>query len=72
MLGKAYLEAGRPRDAERAYREDLDKFRENGWSLHGLAASLRAQGRQEEAAAVERRFRAAWADADIALSGSGF
>lgn len=72
VLGRAYLEAGRPSDAERASREDLDRFRENGWSLYGLALSLRAQERQEEAREVEQRFRAAWVDADIALSRSRF
>ena len=72
VLGRAYLEAGRPSDAERAYREDLDRFRENGWSLYGLALSLRAQERQEEAREVEQRFLAAWVDADIVLSKSSF
>ena len=72
VLGRAYQEAGRAADAERAYREDLDKFRENGWSLRGLASSLKAQGRDREAREVEERFRAAWAGADVQLRGSSF
>ena len=71
-LGRAYLEAGRPADAERVYREDLARFPENGWSLFGLARSLEAQGRPAEAAAVTARFRAAWADADVTLEASRF
>lgn len=72
VLGRAYMEAGRAVDAERVYREDLDKFRENGWSLRGLALSLEAQGREAEAREVEERFRVAWAGADIQLPGSSF
>lgn len=63
-LGAVLLVAGRPRDAERAFREDLAKFPENGWSLRGLAAALRAQGKAAEAADVESRFQKAWATAD--------
>jgi Flp pilus assembly protein TadD len=64
-LGAVLLAAGRARDAERAFREELGKFPENGWSLRGWAASLRAQGKSAEAAGVEARFRKAWATADI-------
>ena len=45
ILGAVLLEAGRPAEAEGVYREDLKRFRENGWSLFGLAQSLRAQHR---------------------------
>ena len=33
------------KEAERAYRGDLVRFPNNGWSLHGLELSLRAQNR---------------------------
>lgn len=69
-LGAALLKAGRPRDAEAAYREDLARNPDNGWSLCGLEQSLRAQGREEEAAAAHERFERAWARADVQLSGS--
>jgi tetratricopeptide (TPR) repeat protein len=69
-LGAILLEAGRAQDAERAYREDLGRNPENGWSLYGLAQSLRAQGRNEEAAAVEQRFQRAWRYADVKLTSS--
>lgn len=64
-LGVVLLRAGRHAEAERAFREDLDRFPENGWSLHGLAAALRAQGRTAEADAVQKRFEAAWSTADV-------
>jgi len=71
-LGRALLEAGRPADAERAYGADLDRFRENGWSLFGLATALEAQEKSAEAEAVWARFRDAWADADVELAASRF
>lgn len=71
-LGAALLKAGRPADAEAVYREDLKRFPENGWSLFGLAAALRAQGKSAEAAAVDQRFSTAWSAADIKLPASRF
>jgi len=68
-LGAVLLAAGRPKEAEKAFREDLVQRPENGWSLHGLAQSLTAQGRAREAAKVEERFRAAWKTADVQLAG---
>ncbi|HEX2165935.1 MAG TPA: hypothetical protein VHG09_01735 [Longimicrobiales bacterium] len=56
-LGRVLLDAGRAAEAETAFREDLDRFPENGWSLEGLSRSLEAQGRAEEAAGVRNRFR---------------
>lgn len=71
-LGAALLKAGRNGEAENVYREDLKRFPENGWSLYGLAAALRAQGKTVEAAAVEKRFQKAWANADVTLTASRF
>jgi len=71
-LGRALLEAGRAREAEGAYRADLDKFPENGWSLLGLTLSLEAQGKEAEAASVRVRFERAWASADVRPTGSRF
>jgi tetratricopeptide (TPR) repeat protein len=71
-LGRALLEGGRPAEAEAAYRGDLKKFPENGWSLFGLAQSLRAQNKAREAAEVEARFQRAWSGADVKLIGSRF
>ncbi len=65
QLGAALLRVGRAREAERAFREDLTRHPENGWSLAGLVASLRAQGKRANAAAVNVRFKRAWATADF-------
>ena len=71
-LGRALLEAGQPAEAEVAYREDLTRFPENGWSLFGLATALDAQGKTTDAQAVWRRFEAAWGMADVELDASRF
>jgi len=57
-LGSALLRAGRPADAERAFREDLRRNPRNPRSLYGLAAALRAQ--KEEDAAVLAEFNRGW------------
>ena len=57
ILGAILLEAGRPADAEAVYREDLKRFRENGWSLFGLAKSLEAQQQVERGARGEAAIR---------------
>jgi tetratricopeptide (TPR) repeat protein len=67
-LGIVLLQAGRAADAERVYREDLARFPENVWSLHGLAASLRAQGRTADADAIGPRISALGSDAGIEAS----
>jgi tetratricopeptide (TPR) repeat protein len=68
-LGAILLAAGRHAAAETAFRQDLDRFPDNGWSLHGLALALRAQGRDADADAAMQRFTTSWASADIQLPG---
>jgi tetratricopeptide (TPR) repeat protein len=70
QLGAVLLEAGRAKEAETVYRNDLLRHPENGWSLFGLAEALHAQGNSGEAAAVEARFKKAWAEADVTLKPS--
>jgi tetratricopeptide (TPR) repeat protein len=72
LLGAALLRAGNAREAERVYRKDLKENPANGWSLHGLAAALRAGGKTADADATERAFKAAWAHADVTLAASAF
>ncbi len=67
-LGAILLAAGRPVRAEKVYREDLVRRPENGWSLHGLAESLRAQGKAKAADAAEKRFKKAWQTADVKVA----
>lgn len=56
VLGAALLAANLPAEAEATYRQDLARFRENGWSLFGLWQSLVAQRRLDEAREVRSRF----------------
>jgi tetratricopeptide (TPR) repeat protein len=72
LLGAELLAAGKAVEAEAVYRDDLQRHPDNGWALFGLGKALRAQERNEEAAAVETRFSAAWKDADITLTASAF
>ncbi len=71
-LGAVLLEAGRPVEAEVVYWQDLKKNRDNGFALYGVWQALKAQGRTDEAAEVEARFKKAWADADVTLASSRF
>ena len=71
-MGAVLLAAGRVKEAEQVYRDDLGKHPRNGWSLFGLAECLRVQQNDEETAAVEVEFRKAWARADITLEASQF
>jgi tetratricopeptide (TPR) repeat protein len=66
-LGAVLFQAGRPDEAEAVFWEDLRKNPGTGWSLHGLMLALRAQGKTDEAAAVEQRFKKAWELADHPL-----
>ncbi|MBS0580429.1 MAG: hypothetical protein JSR36_14330 [Proteobacteria bacterium] len=72
LLGAQLLIAGRAREAEQVYREDLRRNPANGWSLYGLAAALARQGRSAEAARVRHQQQRAWQHADVALPGSAF
>lgn len=65
--GAMLLEARRWTEAERAFREDLAMYPENGWSLFGLTRSLRGQDRESDARRVESRFKRAWLHADTAI-----
>ena len=70
VLGATLMDAGRYAQAEAFYREDLKRHPENGWSLFGLAQSLRKQKKNAEAAAVTSRFNTVWQYADIKLTAS--
>lgn len=66
-LGVLLLQAGRPAEAEQVFREDLNRFPENGWSLHGLARAVAAQGRGAEASEIMNRFNTIWSSADVRI-----
>jgi tetratricopeptide (TPR) repeat protein len=69
-LGAVLLKAGQPAEAEAVYREELRRNPANGWSLTGLAQSLRAQQRATDLQTVEQQLAAAWQHADVKLAGS--
>ncbi len=71
-LGAALLEANRPADAERVYRDSLVPHPRNGWSLYGLEQALRAQGRTYEANQARAEFQSDWARADVMIRSSRF
>jgi tetratricopeptide (TPR) repeat protein len=69
-LGAMLLNDGQPAEAEKVYREDLRQWPDNGWSLHGLTASLTAQGKKDEAEKVRARFNEVWKRADVKIPSS--
>jgi tetratricopeptide (TPR) repeat protein len=71
-LGAVLLQDGRAAEAEAVYRKDLEQYPKNGWSLFGLAQSLRAQDKAQEAQWAETGFANAWAKADVKLVASRF
>ncbi len=71
-LGAVLIEAARYPEAEVVYREDLEAFPRNGWSLYGMGQALRGQGKSQEARRVEKLFEEAWQWSDIALPASRF
>jgi len=72
MLGAALLKGNRAAEAEAVYQADLKQYPQNGWSLLGLAQSLKAQGKDQEAAEAQKMFEAAWQFADVTLTSSRF
>jgi hypothetical protein len=67
-LGAALLRAGQPAEAEVVFREGIRRSPKNGRMLFGLMESLRAQGKNEQAAWVQKEFEAAWSKADVKLT----
>jgi tetratricopeptide (TPR) repeat protein len=70
-LGAVLMKAGRYADAEQVYRDDLARLPDNGWSLFGLAESLRQQQKnQDELAALDAKFQKTWAQSDTKITTS--
>lgn len=69
-LGVVYLKAGRFKEAESVYRNDLEKWPNNGWSLYGLSQALAEQGRTSEASAAMNQHLVSWKDADAPIATS--
>ncbi len=66
-LGGELLRAGRFKEAEVAFRADLERNPRNGRSLFGVWKSLDAQKKRAEAEAARKEFEAAWKNADVTL-----
>jgi hypothetical protein len=71
-LGAFRFHDGQHAEAEAVCREDLRRWPDNGWSLHGLSASLEAQGKKTGAANVRTRFDEIWKHADVVITSSCF
>ncbi|HSJ12768.1 MAG TPA: hypothetical protein VK939_00040 [Longimicrobiales bacterium] len=67
-LGAVLLTQGRGAEAEQVFLRDLERFPENTWSLHGLQASLRAQGRTADADAINARIAKLGGDVQLTTS----
>jgi len=70
-LGAVLMKQQRFAEAERVYREDLARLPENGWSLLGLAESLRKQRKNaDEVVQTQAKFKQVWAKADLTITTS--
>ncbi len=70
-LGAVLMKQQRFTEAERVYRDDLARLPANGWSLLGLAESLRKQMKNaDEAARTQAKFENIWAKADLPITSS--
>ena len=70
-LGAVLMKQQRFSDGEQVYRDDLARLPGNGWSLLGLAESLRAQKKNpEEIAKTKAKFEKVWAKADLKINSS--
>ncbi|WP_051670761.1 tetratricopeptide repeat protein [Bryobacter aggregatus] len=66
-LGAVLLQAGKKKEAEAIFRQELANNRQSGRALFGLMEALQAQGKLEAAAMIAPRYEAAWKNADAPL-----
>jgi tetratricopeptide (TPR) repeat protein len=66
-LGGALMLTGSYAEAEKVFREELEKRPRNGRALFGLQESLKAQGKRLAAEFVGQTFGVAWKNADTTL-----
>jgi tetratricopeptide (TPR) repeat protein len=67
-LGGFLLRSGSYAEAEKVFRADLERNKQSGRSLFGLMESLKAQKKNQAAAAVQLEFESAWKNADVKLT----
>jgi hypothetical protein len=58
---------GNAAEAEKVFRDDLDRNPRNPRSLFGLREALKAQHRSYDASFVDKQFQASWRSADAQL-----
>jgi tetratricopeptide (TPR) repeat protein len=66
-LGAVLLLNGNAVEAEKVFREDLDRNPRNPRSLFGLSEALRAQNRSYDAQFVDKQFQSNWKTTEIKL-----
>ncbi len=66
-LGAVLLLNGNAVEAEKIFREDLDRNPRNPRSLFGLSEALRAQDRAYDAQFVDKQFQSNWKNTEIKL-----
>lgn len=66
-LGAVLLLSGNATEAEKVFREDLERNPRNPRSLFGLSEALRAQNRAYDAQFVDKQFQSNWKGTDIKL-----
>jgi tetratricopeptide (TPR) repeat protein len=71
-LGVYLLKMGKASEAEKIYRQDLDRNPGNGWSLLGLYQSLIAQQKAQEAATYKIKYQKAFEACDVNPVASAF
>lgn len=69
-LGAVYLATNQHAKAEQCYREDLEKWPNNGWSLFGLSRALKGLGKTKAAEQAFANYEKHWAKADKPISTS--
>lgn len=71
-LGAALMRTKRYAEAASVYRDDLNEWTKNGWSLYGLSEALERSGKRREASETRTAYQEAWSRADVQLKESRF
>jgi len=66
-LGAVLLSSGNAAEAEKVFREDLDRNPRNPRSLYGLREALKAQKRDYDAGFIQKQFDASWKGTGVTL-----
>jgi len=70
MLGRLLLATNQAAEAEKVFREDLNRNPRDARALAGLRDCLNAQGRKYEADQIDQQYRASWKVASAASAAS--